>query len=116
MKGLFGVAVLAAVVLLASAHHLELCKKADKPLKDQLKCQRDHATPAFNSKFDSVNKQLQCDSDFCTIRKLCAEPDFETALKKFFTESEIQVLHELANHCDPDSPTGHDHHAHDHHH
>ncbi|XP_064478128.1 antimicrobial peptide microplusin-like [Ornithodoros turicata] len=111
MKGLFGVAVLAAVVLVASAHHLELCEKDDQELKDQLKCVRDHATAEFNSKFDRVNRQLRCDSDFCTIRKLCAEHDFETALKRFFTESENQELHELASDCDADS-----HHDHDHHH
>ncbi|XP_064463863.1 antimicrobial peptide microplusin-like [Ornithodoros turicata] len=112
MKGLFGVAVLAAVVLMASAHHPELCKKDGQPLKDQLKCHRDHATPALNSKFDSVNRQLQCDSDSCTVRKLCAEADFKTALKKFFTESEMDVLHEITIHCYPDRHHGHDHHDH----
>ncbi|XP_064478121.1 antimicrobial peptide microplusin-like [Ornithodoros turicata] len=100
MKGLFGVAVLAAVVLLASAHHLELCKKSDQELKDELACIREDASEELETKLDRVNSQLQCDSDLCSVRKLCAAPDFETALKRFFTESEIQELHDLADYCD----------------
>ncbi|XP_064481377.1 antimicrobial peptide microplusin-like [Ornithodoros turicata] len=107
MKGLFGVAVLAAVVLLASAYHLELCKKDDQTLKGLLKCQRDHATAELKTKIDRADRQLQCDSEFCSVRKLCAQPNFETALKRFFTESEIEELYEIANHCDRDSHVHH---------
>ncbi|XP_064458966.1 antimicrobial peptide microplusin-like [Ornithodoros turicata] len=100
MKGFFSVAALAAVLLVASSHHLDLCDKDDQELRDQLQCQRNQATAEFKRKFDRVNRQLQCDSDLCSIRKMCAEPDFLTALKRFFTEGEIEELHELANQCD----------------
>ncbi|XP_064478122.1 antimicrobial peptide microplusin-like [Ornithodoros turicata] len=112
MKGLFGVAILAAVVLVASA--TPICEQSDQELKDELQCMRGEASEDFNAKFDSVNKHLQCDSDFCTIRKLCAEPDFMTALEQLFTEDELIEFIYLANVCSDDDR--HNRHPPPHHH
>nr|ACB70337.1 hebreain-like protein [Ornithodoros coriaceus] len=98
MKGFLLVVAVAAVVLLASAHHLDLCAKSDEELIVQLQCQRSLATAL--SRLDQVNRQLQCDTDLCTVRKLCAEPDFVSALRMYFNDAEIEELHQLANRCD----------------
>nr|Q09JR4.1 RecName: Full=Antimicrobial peptide microplusin; Flags: Precursor [Argas monolakensis]ABI52699.1 microplusin-like antimicrobial [Argas monolakensis] len=109
MKSLLVLALLAFGAVLVSAHHLEMCEKSTDELREQLVCHRQHATGAFNAKLDQVNRQLRCNNDICTFKKLCDAPDFLTELRKYFTESEINELHELANQCDPDAHHDHPH-------
>ncbi|CAN7993058.1 unnamed protein product [Ixodes hexagonus] len=109
MKSALVCLVLAAAVLVATSHHVELCKKNDSELREALDCITSRLPAAFNRKFDRVEKQLGCSNKSCVLRKLCKEGDLDEALKKHFTPAEIQTLHTTATDCDHSHGHGHDH-------
>lgn len=92
-----------ALVVVASAHHLELCKKSDEDLVTELECIQGKLSQATNAAFDAAVQQLDCTDRACAIRKLCAGNDLEGAMAEYFTAEQINEIHNAATACDPDA-------------
>ncbi|XP_049272430.1 antimicrobial peptide microplusin isoform X4 [Rhipicephalus sanguineus] len=101
MKAFLICALLATVATVSFAHHLELCKKQDEPLKTELQCIGIHISAEANQSFDKAMKTLGCKDRSCVIRKLCAGNDLT---------AQITEIHDAATTCDPEA--GHSHHHH----
>lgn len=110
MKAFLICALLATVATVSFAHHLELCKKQDEPLKTELQCIGLHISAEANQSFDKALKTLDCKDRSCVIRKLCAGNDLEGAMADHFTKAQITEIHDAATTCDPEA--GHSHHHH----
>ncbi|KAK8775100.1 hypothetical protein V5799_010367, partial [Amblyomma americanum] len=67
--------LVAAFVAAASAHHLELCKKNDQVLAEELECIANHIPPSTNTAFDNAVQRLGCTDRSCAMRKMCAGGD-----------------------------------------
>ncbi|XP_077560060.1 antimicrobial peptide microplusin-like [Haemaphysalis longicornis] len=92
-----------ALVVVASAHHLELCSKSDADLVKELDCIKGMLSKQTNAAFDEAVKQLNCTDRACAIKKLCAGNDLEGAMAKYFTAAQITEIHNAATACDPDA-------------
>ncbi|XP_077520394.1 antimicrobial peptide microplusin-like [Amblyomma americanum] len=94
--------LVAAFVAAASAHHLELCKKNDQVLAEELECIANHIPPSTNTAFDNAVQRLGCTDRSCAMRKMCAGGDLERAMSEYFTAAQIKHVHDAATVCDPD--------------
>ncbi|XP_077531703.1 antimicrobial peptide microplusin-like [Haemaphysalis longicornis] len=92
-----------SLVVVASAHHLELCKKSDAELVKELDCIKGILSEQTNAAFEAAVKQLNCTDRPCAIKKLCAGNDLEGAMAKYFTPEQINEIHNAATACDPDA-------------
>lgn len=92
-----------ALVVSASAHHLELCQKNDSDLVTELACIQGKLTSETNAAFDNAVQKLNCTDRACAIRKLCAGNDLEKAMAEYFTPEQINEIHNAATACDPDA-------------
>ncbi|XP_037559717.1 antimicrobial peptide microplusin-like [Dermacentor silvarum] len=110
MKAFLVCALLATIVAVSLAHHLELCNKKDEQLKNELQCIGLHISAGANQSFDKALKTLSCQDWSCVIRKLCVGNNLEAAMANHFTKPQITEIHNAATTCDPEA--GHHHHHH----